>query len=150
MIRDYMLAILSAPLSTEDSLARFEKDSVPLWHNNLVRWLNEARAMDHSLDFTVSSRGTRPGLLSLRIHRPLVANVTVALVTDPSAVPLATDEDLLVVLPCCPQWPIDPECDPDVLVLEPRWSAALLLDGATPLFWGVSAAEQAPSVLDAR
>ncbi|MBP2327050.1 hypothetical protein JOF56_007435 [Kibdelosporangium banguiense] len=150
MIRDYMLALLSAPMSTEDSTARFETGSVPLWHNNLVRWLHEARAMDHSLDFTVSNRGTRPGLLSLRIHRPLVANVTVALVTDPSAIPQTIEEDLLVVLFCCPQWLVDPQDDPDVLVLEPRWSAALLLDDATPLFWGVSAAEQAPSVLDAR
>ncbi|MEU8633143.1 hypothetical protein AB0C38_13300 [Amycolatopsis sp. NPDC048633] len=140
MIRDYLLALLSVPLASESEPARFAT-SAP-WADLLTRWLARARELDARLDFDLSPH---PAGLSLRTRHPLAATVTLALVTEPDVVPEA-DSDLLVVLACCPQWTT--ECDDDVLLVEPRWAAGLLLDDATPLFWGVSAAERQPSVLD--
>jgi hypothetical protein len=142
MIRDYLLALLSVPLAAESEPARFAT-SAP-WVDILARWLTRARELDARLDFDLSPH---PAGLSLRTRHPLAATVTLALVTEPDVVPEA-DGDLLVLLACCPQWTT--ECDDDVLLVEPRWAAGLLLDDATPLFWGVSAAERQPSVLDAR
>ncbi|MFJ7212997.1 hypothetical protein [Amycolatopsis sp. NPDC098790] len=144
MIRDYVLALLSVPLAAESEPARFASGSPTQWGEALAGWLARARQLDGGLDFDVSPH---PAGLTLRTRLPLAANVTLALVTEPDAVPEA-DGDLLVVLACCPEWTF--ECSGDVLVVEPRWAAGLLLDDATPLFWGVSAAEQQPSVLDAR
>jgi hypothetical protein len=140
MIRDYVLALLSVPLAAEPEPARFAAGS--RWSDALVRWLTKARELDGGLEFELSPH---PAGLSLRTRHPLAATVTLALVTEPDVVPEA-DGDLLVVLACCPEWTV--ECDGDVLLVEPRWAAALLLDDATPLFWGVSAAERQPSVLD--
>ncbi|WP_284750339.1 hypothetical protein [Amycolatopsis sp. RTGN1] len=142
MIRDYLLALLSVPLAAESAPARFATDAP--WDDILARWLTRARELDGRLDFDLSPH---PAGLSLRTRHPLAATVTLALVTEPDVVPEA-DGDLLVVLACCPQWTI--ECDDGVLLVEPRWAAGLLLDDAAPLFWGVSAAERQPSVLDAR
>jgi hypothetical protein len=141
MIRDYMLALLSVPLAPESAPAGFATGAP--WADVLARWLTRAGELDRSLDFDLSPH---PAGLSLRTRRPLAATVTLALVTEPDVVPEA-DSDLLVLLACCPQWTT--ECDGDVLLVEPRWAAALLLDDATPLFWGVSSAERHPSVLDA-
>ncbi|WP_372665982.1 hypothetical protein [Amycolatopsis kentuckyensis] len=140
MIRDYLLALLAVPLATEP--ARFPPRAQ--CGDILARWLARAQELDGGLDFEVSPH---PAGLSLRMRHPVAATVTLALVTEPDVVP-EVDGDLLVVLACCPEWTI--ECDGDVLLVEPRWAAALLLDDATPLFWGVSAAEEQPSVLDAR
>jgi hypothetical protein len=140
MIRDYVLALLSVPLAAESEPARFATGSQ--WSDALVRWLTKARELDGGLEFELSPH---PAGLSLRTRHPLAATVTLALVTEPDVVPEA-DGDLLVVLACCPEWTV--ECDGDVLLVEPRWAAGLLLDDATPLFWGVSAAERQPSVLD--
>ena len=141
MIRDYMLALLSVPLASESAPARFFTRAP--WADVLARWLIRARQLDPSLDFELSRH---PAGLSLRTWRPLAATVTLALVTEPDVVPKV--DGLLVLVACCPQWTA--ECDGDVLLVEPRWAAALLLDDAAPLFWGVSAAERQPSVLDAR
>lgn len=140
MIRDYVLALLSVPLAAESEPARFATGSQ--WSGTLTRWLTKARDLDSGLDFALSPHAAG---LSLRMRHPLAATVTVALVTEPDVVP-EVDSDLLVVLACCPEWTV--ECDGDVLLVEPRWAAGLLLDDATPLFWGVSAAERQPSVLD--
>ncbi len=144
MIRDYLLALLAVPLASESAPARFATGSSTYWGDVLALWLTRARELDRGLDFDLSQH---PAGLSLRTRNPLAATVTFALVTEPDVVPEA-DGDLLVLLACCPQWTT--ECDGDVLLVEPRWAAGLLLDDATPLFWGVSAAEQQPSVLDAR
>lgn len=141
MIRDYMLALLSVPLASESAPARFATGAP--WTDILARWLIRARELDPSLDFELSRHSAG---LSLRTRSPLAATVTLALVTSPDVVPEV--DGLLVLVACCPQWTT--ECDDDVLLVEPRWAAALLLDDATPLFWGVSAAEHQPSVLDAR
>ena len=140
MIRDYLLALLSVPLASESAPARFAADGP--WADVLTRWLAKARELDGSLDFDLSPHAAG---LSLRTRHPVAATVTLALVTEPDAVP-AADSDLLVLLACCPQW--TKEVAGDVLLVEPRWAAGLLLDDATPLFWGVSAAERQPSVLD--
>ena len=108
----------------------------------MARWLTRARELDRSLDFDLSRH---PAGLSLRTRHPLAATVTLALVTEPDVVPEV--DGLLVLVACCPQWTI--VCGDDVLLVEPRWAAGLLLDDAAPLFWGVSAAERQPSVLDA-
>jgi hypothetical protein len=149
MIRDYMLALLSVPLAAESAPARFAtgspaQSSPAHWGDVLARWLTRARELDGGLDFELSRH---PAGLSLRTRHPLAATVTLAMVTEPDVVPEA-DSDLLVLLACCPQWTT--EGDGDVLLVEPRWAAGLLLDDATPLFWGVAAAERQPSVLDAR
>jgi hypothetical protein len=144
MIRDYMLALLSVPLASESAPARFATGSPAQWGDILARWLTRARELDRCLDFDLSRH---PAGLSLRMRRPLADTVTLALATEPDVVP-AAGGDLLVVLACCPQWTI--ECGDDVLLVEPRWAASLLLDDATPLFWGVAAAECGPSILDGR
>ena len=141
MIRDYMLALLSVPLASESAPARFATGAP--WADILARWLIRARELDPSLDFELSRHSAG---LSLRTRRPLAATVTLALVTEPDVVPEV--DGLLLLVACCPQWTT--ECDGDVLLVEPRWAAGLLLDDAAPLFWGVSAAERQPSVLDAR
>ena len=142
MIRDYMLALLSVPLASESAPARFATGSPAHWGDVLARWLTRARELDRSLDFDLSRH---PAGLSLRTRHPLEATVTLAVVTEPDVVPEA-DGGPLVLLACCPQWTT--ECDDDVLLVEPRWAAGLLLDDAAPLFWGVAAAERHPSVLD--
>lgn len=141
MIRDYMLALLSVPLATESAPAGFATGAP--WADILARWLSRARELDRSLDFDLAPH---PAGLSLRTRHPLAATATLAVVTEPDVVPEV--DGFLVLLACCPQWTT--ECDGDVLLVEPRWAAGLLLDDATPLFWGVAAAEQHPSVLDAR
>jgi hypothetical protein len=160
MIRDYMLALLSVPLAPEAVPGRFTTGSPAQWRDGLLRWLTRVRELDRSLDFTISDCDTAldrdfgTGVLSLRTHHPVAATVVLALVVDPHAAPQSTDSDLLVLLACCPQWSEESEslmtagARAEILLLEPRWSAALLLDDADPLFWGVSAAGQAPSVLD--
>ncbi|MEV6877813.1 hypothetical protein [Amycolatopsis sp. NPDC051128] len=142
MIRDYVLALLSVPLAAESEPARFAPGAQ--WSDVLVRWLAKARELDGGPDFELSPH---PAGLSLTMRHPVAATVTFALMTEPDVVPEA-DGDLLVVLACCPEWTV--ECDGDVLLVDPRWAAGLLLDDATPLFWGVSAGERQPSVLDAR
>lgn len=139
MIRDYMLALLSVPLASESAPAGFAVGEP--WADLLAHWLTRARELDRSLDFDLSRH---PAGLSLRTRHPLAATVTLAVMTEPDVVPEV--DGLLVLVACCPQWTA--ECDG--LLVEPRWAAALLLDDAAPLFWGVSAAERQPSVLDAR
>ncbi|QFZ18938.1 hypothetical protein [Saccharothrix syringae] len=142
MIRDLVLALLSAPLADTSAPARFAGGSPPRWRADLTRWLTAAGELDPDLDFDLAPH---PAGLVLTTRRPVAATVVLALVTEPAAVP-EVEADLLVVLACCPEW--TGRCADDVLLLEPRWAAAVLLDHAAPLFWGVSAAERSPSVLD--
>jgi hypothetical protein len=142
VIRDYILALLSAPLSDADTL----DTEPPLpWQDAIGRWLERAAELDPDLRFDRPAPSPDGHRLRVVIRRAVPATIEFVLVTG-----LEFDQPMdcdLAVLLLRDERCVPPETD-GYLVMEPRWAATVLLAGPEPLFWGVSAREEPRSLLD--
>ncbi|GES33962.1 hypothetical protein AB0G60_34355 [Streptomyces angustmyceticus] len=163
MINDYILALLSAPPANPMEFA----DGQPaLWMDNLRKWLDRAAELDHSFRFDEPVPDQDNRRLRLRTRLPLASTTDFVIHTSagfdrpgPSWAGPA-DCDLVVHFLCMTDRPAAPQSPPredpctpwagreGLLVVEPRWAAAVLMAHEAPLFWGASAREESKSLLD--
>ncbi|RZS41247.1 para-aminobenzoate N-oxygenase AurF [Herbihabitans rhizosphaerae] len=148
---DLVLALLAVPLGV--SLGDDTAPGVPAHQRvaHLVRWLDTARELDPGLRFTVRDRDDDAGVLSVELDGPVAARVAFCVTDRPRLTTFTAlrGHDVAVVCGDRPAARAELETGGTrTLDLDPSWLAALTNPGARPLFWGVSATEIAPSVLD--
>lgn len=171
MINDYILALLSAPPA---DATEFANGRPALWMGNLRKWLERAAELDHSFRFDEPVQDQDNRRLRLRIRQPIASTTDFVLHTSadvdrplpPGASPV--DGDFVVHFMCVANRPAAQQpqpreqprdqtrehpCTPwagrqGLLIVEPRWAAAVLMAHSAPLFWGASAREESKSLLD--
>ncbi|MFG2533329.1 hypothetical protein [Streptomyces sp. NPDC048516] len=163
VINDYLLALLSAPPA---DATEFANGRPALWMDNLRKWLERAAELDHGFRFDESVQDQDDRRLRLRIRLPIAFTTDFVFhtsadfdrLTPPHASPV--DCDLVVHFLCVAHQPAaqqphrrEQRCTPwagrqGLLVVEPRWAAAVLTAHSAPLFWGASAREESRSLLD--